>query len=85
MSGATVYQFDSDNRISGQWQVTDRLGVYRILAASTDAMTGETRATSEGQLPGSNGGSTSNSRCLPEIAPTSVLGVRRAKAALSSG
>lgn len=31
MSGATVYRFDADNRISGHWQVTDRLGVFRQL------------------------------------------------------
>jgi steroid delta-isomerase-like uncharacterized protein len=31
MSGATVYQFDSANRISGHWQVIDRLGVLRQL------------------------------------------------------
>lgn len=32
MSGATVYHF-SDDRVSGHWQVTDRLGVYRQLSA----------------------------------------------------
>jgi steroid delta-isomerase-like uncharacterized protein len=31
MSGATVYHFDNTNRISGHWQVTDRLGVYQQL------------------------------------------------------
>jgi len=31
MSGATVYQFDSANRISGHWQVTDRLGIFHQL------------------------------------------------------
>jgi len=31
MSGATAYQFDSANRISGHWQVTDRLGIFRQL------------------------------------------------------
>jgi steroid delta-isomerase-like uncharacterized protein len=31
MSGATVYQFDDTNRISGHWQVTDRLGIFRQL------------------------------------------------------
>lgn len=30
MSGATVYYFTGD-RISGHWQITDRLGVYRQL------------------------------------------------------
>jgi hypothetical protein len=31
MTGATVYSFDGDNRISGQWQVVDRLGVFQLL------------------------------------------------------
>lgn len=31
MSGATVYSFDSDNRLTGHWQVTDRLGVAQQL------------------------------------------------------
>lgn len=31
MSGATVYLFDEENRISGHWQVTDRLGIFRQL------------------------------------------------------
>jgi steroid delta-isomerase-like uncharacterized protein len=30
MSGATVYYFDGD-RITGHWQITDRLGVYQQL------------------------------------------------------
>jgi steroid delta-isomerase-like uncharacterized protein len=30
MSGATVYSFDGD-RITGHWQVTDRLGVFQQL------------------------------------------------------
>ncbi len=30
MSGITVYYFDGD-RISGHWQITDRLGVYQQL------------------------------------------------------
>jgi steroid delta-isomerase-like uncharacterized protein len=30
MSGATVYYFDGD-RLSGHWQITDRLGVYQQL------------------------------------------------------
>lgn len=30
MSGATVYYFDGD-RLTGHWQITDRLGVYRQL------------------------------------------------------
>lgn len=38
MSGATLYRFDGDDRITGHWQITDRLGVYqqlqRNLAAS---------------------------------------------------
>lgn len=32
MSGATVYSFDSDDRITGHWQVTDRLAVYQQLS-----------------------------------------------------
>ena len=31
MSGATAYQFDNTDRISGHWQVTDRLGIFRQL------------------------------------------------------
>lgn len=31
MSGATVYGFDSANRITGHWQIADRLGVFRQL------------------------------------------------------
>ena len=30
MSGATVYYFDG-NRLTGHWQITDRLGVYQQL------------------------------------------------------
>jgi len=30
MSGATVYFFEGD-RLSGHWQITDRLGVYQQL------------------------------------------------------
>lgn len=33
MSGATVYSFDTDDRLTGHWQVTDRLGVFQQLAA----------------------------------------------------
>lgn len=33
MSGATVYRFDSADRICGHWQVTDRLGIFRQLQA----------------------------------------------------
>jgi len=31
MSGATIYYFDRANRITGHWQVTDRLGIYQQL------------------------------------------------------
>jgi len=31
MSGATVYCFDKADRLTGHWQVTDRLGVYQQL------------------------------------------------------
>ena len=34
MSGATVYYFDGD-RITGHWQIADRLGVFRQLHAPT--------------------------------------------------
>jgi steroid delta-isomerase-like uncharacterized protein len=34
MSGATVYYFDGE-RLSGHWQITDRLGVYQQLRQST--------------------------------------------------
>lgn len=31
MSGATAYRFDAGDRITGHWQITDRLGIYRQL------------------------------------------------------
>lgn len=31
MSGATVYYFDDKDRLTGHWQVSDRLGVYQQL------------------------------------------------------
>ena len=31
MSGATVYHFDCDDRLTGHWQITDRLGVFQQL------------------------------------------------------
>jgi steroid delta-isomerase-like uncharacterized protein len=31
MSGATIYYFDERDRISGHWQVTDRLGIFQQL------------------------------------------------------
>lgn len=31
MSGATVYGFDADDRLTGHWQISDRLGVYQQL------------------------------------------------------
>jgi steroid delta-isomerase-like uncharacterized protein len=31
MSGATLYTFDADDKLTGHWQITDRLGVYRQL------------------------------------------------------
>lgn len=34
MSGATVYGFDADDRLTGHWQVTDRLGVFQQLSAA---------------------------------------------------
>lgn len=35
MSGATVYLFDGDNRLTGHWQITDRLAVYQQLMAGS--------------------------------------------------
>jgi predicted ester cyclase len=32
MSGLTIYDFDEADRISGHWQVADRLGVFQQLA-----------------------------------------------------
>jgi predicted ester cyclase len=34
MSGATAYLFDAGDRLTGHWQITDRLGVYRQLQAN---------------------------------------------------
>jgi predicted ester cyclase len=34
MSGATAYAFDAEERITGHWQITDRLGVYQQLLAN---------------------------------------------------
>lgn len=31
MSGATAYAFDAADRLSGHWQITDRLGVFQQL------------------------------------------------------
>ncbi len=31
MSGATLYRFDDEDRLTGHWQITDRLGVYQQL------------------------------------------------------
>ena len=31
MSGATIYDFDAEDRICGHWQIADRLGVYQQL------------------------------------------------------
>lgn len=31
MSGATVYGFDGHERLTGHWQITDRLGVFQQL------------------------------------------------------
>ena len=33
MSGATAYFFDAEDRLTGHWQITDRLGVYQQLMA----------------------------------------------------
>ena len=34
MSGATVYAFDGEDRLTGHWQITDRLGVFQQLQRS---------------------------------------------------
>ncbi|WP_081797457.1 ester cyclase [Acidomonas methanolica] len=34
MSGATVYTFDNNERLTGHWQITDRLGVFQQLHRS---------------------------------------------------
>jgi steroid delta-isomerase-like uncharacterized protein len=33
MSGATVYYFDAEDRLTGHWQIVDRLGVFQQLQA----------------------------------------------------
>ncbi len=37
MSGATVYTFDGEDRLTGHWQITDRLGVYQQLQRNMTA------------------------------------------------
>lgn len=37
MSGATVYAFDAKERLTGHWQITDRLGVYQQLQQNKTA------------------------------------------------
>ncbi len=37
MSGSTTYFFTSEQRLSGHWQITDRLGVWRQLQANLQA------------------------------------------------
>jgi steroid delta-isomerase-like uncharacterized protein len=32
MSGATVYRFDADDRLTGHWQIKDALGVFQQLS-----------------------------------------------------
>lgn len=34
MSGATVYGFDAQDRLTGHWQISDRLGVFQQLMAA---------------------------------------------------
>ncbi len=34
MSGATTYSFTADDKLSGHWQITDRLGIWHRLAAN---------------------------------------------------
>jgi len=37
MSGITIYYFDAEDRITGHWQVADRLGVWRQLSSGCPA------------------------------------------------
>ena len=37
MSGATMYFFAAEARLTGHWQITDRIGVLRQLQASQEA------------------------------------------------
>jgi steroid delta-isomerase-like uncharacterized protein len=37
MSGATVYYFDGADRITGHWQISDRLGIYQQLQQAREA------------------------------------------------
>lgn len=37
MSGATAYMFDSQEKLTGHWQITDRLGVYQQLQQNRTA------------------------------------------------
>lgn len=37
MSGATAYGFDEDERLTGHWQIADRLGVFRQLQVNAQA------------------------------------------------
>ena len=37
MSGSTTYFFNSEERLAGHWQITDRLGVWRQLKVNLDA------------------------------------------------
>jgi len=34
MSGITIYYFDEHDRLTGHWQIVDRLGVFQQLAAA---------------------------------------------------
>jgi steroid delta-isomerase-like uncharacterized protein len=40
MSGATVYYFDADDRLTGHRQIADRLGVFQQLQAAKQALSG---------------------------------------------
>ena len=37
MSGITIYYFDGGGRLTGHWQMVDRLGVFQQLAAKSGA------------------------------------------------
>jgi steroid delta-isomerase-like uncharacterized protein len=41
MSGATVYYFDAEDRLTGHWQIADRLGVFQQLQTAKHAPSGQ--------------------------------------------
>lgn len=43
MSGATVYGFDAEDRLTGHWQISDRLGVFQQLQRNAGAAAAKPR------------------------------------------